>query len=190
MLILYVLAALLAAVLIAFFVMRARSRRAQQAGSPPGTDASGPINARADLPGAASRKEEADATMVYKRASRTAAAAAPLKREGASPGVLTGARLVGLSGHHKGHHFPVGATGLAVGRSGSCDIVLVDERVSSHHAWIGMVNGKAMLRDLKSTNGTFLNTQTRVSVGETELRPGDTIFFGGHQGDQFRFLAD
>ncbi len=71
-----------------------------------------------------------------------------------------------------------------------CDIVLADDRVSSRHAWIGFVDGRIVLRDLQSTNGAFLNAQTHASVSEVNLRSGDTIFFGGHQGDQFRFIAD
>lgn len=193
MMILYALVALLVAGLIVFFVLRTRSASAQQAGRSDEAGAAGHEGDRAALPKAASRRDEADAdadaTRVYKRTSH-AAPAAPLKREGALPGTLAGAQLVCLSGHHRGHHFPVVAKGITIGRSRSCDIVLVDERVSSHHAWIGMVEGKVMLRDLNSTNGTYLNAHSDVPISEAELRPGDTIFFGGHQGDQFRFLAN
>lgn len=108
------------------------------------------------------------------------------KREGA---VLSGAVLLCLSGSQKGHSFPVTEKGIAIGRDGANDIVLTDPRVSSHHAWIGFSGDKAVLRDLKSTNGTFLNANAASSVGEVELCPDDTIFFGGHHGDQFRFIA-
>jgi hypothetical protein len=133
---------------------------------------------------------DAHETQVFMRPTPASAPAAPRKREGAAPVVLTGPRLVGLSGSRKGSSFPVAAAGITVGRHPTCDIVLGDARVSGRHAWIGIVEGKALLRDLRSTNGTFLNAQTQASVSETELRTGDTIFFGGHQGDQFRFVAD
>jgi pSer/pThr/pTyr-binding forkhead associated (FHA) protein len=67
---------------------------------------------------------------------------------------------------------------------------IADPRVSYHHAWIGIVDQKAVLRDLGSTNGTFLNAQIDAPVGEVVLSPGDTIFFGGHGRDQFRFVLD
>ena len=62
--------------------------------------------------------------------------------------------------------------------------------VSGRHAWIGLVDGKITLRDLQSTNGTFLNAQLRTPVNEVKLRSGDTIFIGGHLGEQFRFEVD
>jgi hypothetical protein len=129
-----------------------------------------------------------NATQIYMRPpSGSAGPARP--RKGESPRIVS-ARLVGISGSVKGQSFPVAAAGISIGRHPECDVIVADPRVSSRHAWIGIVAGKAMLRDLKSTNGTFLNTQTRTSVSETELRSGDMISFGGHQGDQFRFVAD
>ncbi len=110
-----------------------------------------------------------------------------LKREGIP---LDRAVLLGLSGSLKNKSFPVTEAGVTIGRSAPNDIVLTDPRVSSHHAWIGIVAGKAVLRDLHSTNGTFLNANMRAAIDEVELRPNDTIFFGGHQGDQFRFVVD
>lgn len=95
-----------------------------------------------------------------------------------------------MSGSNKGQTYAIPEPGITIGRNPSCDIVLTDQRVSSHHAWIGLVAGKPVLRDLNSTNGTFLNAQTHTSVSEVILRAGDTVFFGGHQGDQFRFVAD
>lgn len=133
---------------------------------------------------------DADATRIYKRPSQ-ASAATRLKRDVGATVAPAHAHLVGLSGNQKGASFQISAeAGIAVGRSASCDIVLADDRVSSRHAWIGFVDGRIVLRDLKSTNGTFLNAQINSSVSEVELRSGDTIFFGGHQGDQFRFVAD
>jgi hypothetical protein len=133
---------------------------------------------------------DAHETQVFMRPSSTSAATVPRIREGVAPVTLSGPRLVGLSGSRKGNTFPVLTAGITVGRHPSCDVVIVDPRVSGRHAWIGIVDGKAMLRDLKSTNGTFLNAQAQSSVSETELRSGDTIFFGGHHGDQYRFVAD
>jgi hypothetical protein len=127
-------------------------------------------------------------TLVYMRSSQAKAPPSPQKREEMPAEAHVSARLIGVGGEHKGESFPVPPTGMTVGRRTGCDLVLTDPRVSGRHAWIGFVDGKAILRDLKSTNGTFLNAHLNVSVTEATLRSGDTIFFGGHQGDQFRFV--
>ncbi len=100
------------------------------------------------------------------------------------------ARLVCVGGSQKDHSFPVTAAGLTVGRDPRNDVVIADPRASYHHAWIGIVDHKAVLRDLGSTNGTFLNARIDTPVTEVLLSPGDTIFFGGHGRDQFRFVVD
>lgn len=98
--------------------------------------------------------------------------------------------MVCVGGTQKGHIFPVTAAGITVGRDPQNAIILDDPRVSAHHAWVGIIDNKAILRDLRSSNGTFLNAQIDSPVSEVVLSPGDTIFFGGHSRDQFRFLAD
>lgn len=101
------------------------------------------------------------------------------------------ARLVGLSGAHKGRSFDIGGNdkGLFIGRQSVCDIQLQDKRVSGRHAWIGIVDGKAILRDLKSTNGTYVNAKMDTPIHQVELRPGDMVVLGGHLGEQFHFLV-
>ena len=69
------------------------------------------------------------------------------------------------------------------------DIVLTDICVSARRASTGFVKGKVVLRDLQSTNDPLLNEHVHWSITEVELRSGDTIFFGGHQADQFRFVT-
>lgn len=127
-----------------------------------------------------------DATKVHIRPPLEADHAVLRERRGATMDSLS--HLVGLSGSYKGKKYSIIPSGITVGRSRTCDIVLADSRVSSHHAWIGLENGKTVLRDLESTNGTFLNAHTNESVSEAELVAGDTIIFGSHQGDQFRFV--
>lgn len=127
------------------------------------------------------------ATRVYRQPPQRASGATSTR---ASSSVIAGAHLVGLVGRLKGRRFSIDSTCLVVGRSPTCDIVLDDDRVSSRHAWIGPVGGKIVVRDLRSTNGTFLNAQVNSSITEAELRPGDTLFFGGHLCDQFRFIVE
>jgi len=126
-----------------------------------------------------------DATQIFKRPNPASAAVA-VNRAGAT---VDAATIVGLSGSQRGRSYKVVEAGITIGRSASCDVVLDDHRVSSRHAWVGIIDGKAVLRDLESTNGTFLNTATQTPIRQVELCTGDTIFFGGHQGDQFRFVV-
>lgn len=70
-----------------------------------------------------------------------------------------------------------GGERLTIGRLAENDVVIDDASVSSHHAELAVVEGAAVLRDLGSTNGTFLN---RVQIsGEQALAEGDEIYFGG-----------
>ena len=65
---------------------------------------------------------------------------------------------------------------LTVGRLGDNDVALDEASVSSRHAEIQVHDDSAVLRDLGSTNGTFLNGD-KVSA-ELPLKEGDEIFFG------------
>jgi hypothetical protein len=114
------------------------------------------------------------------------------QRDRAAPsGPLRGSPvLVCLGGRQKGHRHPIAGIGLSIGRADDNDVIIIDGRVSSHHAWIGLVAGKVILRDYQSLNGTFLNAQMDVPVSEVALLDGDTIFFGGHGGDQYRFVLE
>ena len=63
-----------------------------------------------------------------------------------------------------------------LGRQPDCDIKFNDLEVSRHHARIHLAHGVAMLEDLESVNGTFVNNQ-RVT-GKVELKHGDRIRLG------------
>ena len=131
-----------------------------------------------------------NATRVHFRPSPPGESSELPQRDEAVLPDTSSARLVCVGGTQKGNSFPVTPAGVTVGRDAKSDIVIADPRASSHHAWVGIVDRKAVLRDLGSTNGTFLNAQMDALVHEIVLSPGDTVFFGGHGGDQFRFVAD
>jgi len=70
-----------------------------------------------------------------------------------------------------------------IGRSEECDVFLVDPSVSRTHAIVEVVNGEPNVRDLGSTNGTFVNG---MRVESSALRSGDELRFGN---TQMRFEA-
>lgn len=72
-----------------------------------------------------------------------------------------------------------GVDELKVGRQPDCDLVLDDPSVSKQHAllkWDGET-ARCTITDLGSTNGTFLNVNTRLRR-ETTLKDGDILSFG------------
>ena len=64
---------------------------------------------------------------------------------------------------------------LSIGRSADNDLVLVDARVSRHHARLRASHGMLVLTDLGSTNGCRVNG---IRVDEVVLGSGDTIELG------------
>jgi len=58
---------------------------------------------------------------------------------------------------------------------GIADVVVDDEAASRYHACVTYREGKFILTDMGSTNGTFVN---RRPVAEVVLKPGDQIRIG------------
>jgi pSer/pThr/pTyr-binding forkhead associated (FHA) protein len=65
---------------------------------------------------------------------------------------------------------------VTVGRAGDADLVLADELVSRHHARITPSGSGAVVEDLGSRNGTFVNGG--AVHGPTRLAPGDQLQLG------------
>jgi pSer/pThr/pTyr-binding forkhead associated (FHA) protein len=65
---------------------------------------------------------------------------------------------------------------LVIGRSSGCELVLADDTVSRRHAELFTEDGRWLLRDLDSSNGTWLNGRRIV---EAEVRRGDVLHLGG-----------
>jgi hypothetical protein len=64
---------------------------------------------------------------------------------------------------------------MLIGRHTDCDVVLSHSSVSRCHARLRFRDGRWILQDLDSTNGTEVNG---CRVGRCELRPGDDISLG------------
>lgn len=67
---------------------------------------------------------------------------------------------------------------VVLGRGSEADYRIEDPNVSRRHAVIAWENGRLYLRDLGSTNGTFLNGRT---VNSASVRSGDVITLGESQ---------
>jgi S1-C subfamily serine protease len=93
------------------------------------------------------------------------------------------------SGAHAGQRKGFDKQVITVGRHPSCDLQFDPEKdsdVSTRHAEIHISGASATLKDLNSTNGTFVNGQ-RVQ-GDRGLGHGDVIAFGNH-GPQVEVIA-
>jgi hypothetical protein len=64
---------------------------------------------------------------------------------------------------------------VTVGRDHSCDLSIPDNSVSLKHASLSIINNKAILTDLGSTNGTFVNS---LQIEKQALEEGDCIGLG------------
>jgi pSer/pThr/pTyr-binding forkhead associated (FHA) protein len=69
---------------------------------------------------------------------------------------------------------------VMIGRDPNCDLSMMDEALSAHHARLAHHHGQWWLEDLNSTNGTFLNrerlTTAAVVITGDKFKCGNTIF--------------
>ncbi len=70
-----------------------------------------------------------------------------------------------------GDIIPIGNK-LTIGRNQSNHMVLPSQSVSNYHAVVYFEDGRYMLEDMNSTNGTFING---LKVDKKSLQPGDEI---------------
>ena len=95
------------------------------------------------------------------------------------------AKLVCITGAVQGMSFAVG-NGVTIGRSAEAEVVVPDPQISNRHAWVGVLNNQLVLRDLKSTNGTYLNDNLAAPIQEQVIKDGDVIVLGKHNQMKFR----
>ena len=72
-------------------------------------------------------------------------------------------------------HIPVGVLPFRIGRRSDCQLAVPCRSVSKEHAEIFESGGSLWVRDLQSTNGTYVNGERVTS--EVELKAGDLIQF-------------
>ncbi len=90
-------------------------------------------------------------------------------------------KLIQLTGSHKGREFELTSGEVTVGTAADCDLPIDSPSVSQRHFVIYRDQHSYLVRDLDSTNGTYVDD---ARIREAYLRPGAVI----HAGDiYFRF---
>src|SRR5690606_13454074 len=81
-----------------------------------------------------------------------------------------------IRGNDQGHKFDLNSDRLEIGREAGNDIQLHDQEVSRSHAELVREGRRFFLRDLGSSNGTYVNR--RRITGRHELSSGDQVQMG------------
>src|SRR5882762_10073615 len=89
-------------------------------------------------------------------------------------GILN-AWLIRKSGPQAGARRIIRGDVTRVGRGPDNDVVVDETTTSAHHLEIRRENGSYQIRDLNSTNGTFVNGER---IGEAILEPSSSIQLG------------
>jgi pSer/pThr/pTyr-binding forkhead associated (FHA) protein len=76
---------------------------------------------------------------------------------------------------HSPKAFPMKSSVTIIGRRKDCDMQIPLMLVSRRHAQLHVEDNNLILRDLNSSNGTFLNGE---KISETTVNPGDFIKIG------------
>lgn len=96
-------------------------------------------------------------------------------------------RFTILNGTRAGEKLGLGGSGIRIGRESTiCEIVLENPKVSRIHAEVVSIDGKVMLIDRNSSNGTYVNDQ---KIDKRFLKDGDIIHFGGRNAVAVAFHA-
>lgn len=84
-------------------------------------------------------------------------------------------RLTCQIGEARGRSWTLRGGPLSIGRGVHCDVVLRDKAASRDHCVVREEDGRLLVLDAQSANGTFVNDEP---VGRCELKPGDELRIG------------
>lgn len=97
---------------------------------------------------------------------------------------MTTATLLVIQGPEQGRKYDLTHEPMHLGRSGQNEIRILDTEVSRRHALVSYRDGYWEIRDLKSSNGTYLNGQAistaRIASGD-QMQIGRTILLFTHE---------
>lgn len=85
------------------------------------------------------------------------------------------AKLVVLSPEQKGRSHELTVDKTTIGRVEDNTFQIAESSVSSHHCEIVLRGADVVVKDLNSTNGTFINGE---KISESVLKPGQTLRLG------------
>ncbi len=102
----------------------------------------------------------------------------PSKKDRGNRNEVPFGKLVIIYGDKAGREYRLGPKRVLIGRTDQCDITINDSSVSRKHASIESKDGRFLLQDLKSTNGTQVNGKSAdihlLSHGD-KIRIGRTV---------------
>lgn len=84
-------------------------------------------------------------------------------------------RLVMFRANGEQRNFPLNPDRTLVGRKNDCDVRIPVDEVSRHHTEFVIEGKDVVVRDLGSSNGTFVNNKR---VKTAKLSPGDHVIIG------------
>jgi len=87
-------------------------------------------------------------------------------------------RLRVQSGTHEGKEIEVSQERFLIGRSESCQLRPKSESVSRKHCILAIHEGRLLLQDLKSRNGTYVNDKRLPPDKAKVLKQGDVLRIG------------
>jgi pSer/pThr/pTyr-binding forkhead associated (FHA) protein len=93
-------------------------------------------------------------------------------------GIIMQVSLKVLAGNHEGKIIPIKDEKFFIGRSESCQLRPKSESVSRRHCAIVQKEGRVLLVDLKSRNGTYVNEKQLSPEKAKILKSGDKLRIG------------
>lgn len=111
-----------------------------------------------------------------RRATQTSKVTTSTKTVDRATATATGfPNLVIITGHSSGRKVPLLPMTMSIGREHDNNIELKDPEVARYHARVLFENGRFILEDLESSNGTWLNGE---QIKQSSLVNGDRIKLG------------
>ena len=110
--------------------------------------------------------------------SRSTGAATARVRRGdlqVETGALVRATATVVDGPDLGLAFPLGSRTVTIGKARDCDVVLTDRAVSKRHLELTLEGHSVRVRDLQSTNGTYIG---KAKVIESLVPAGSVVLVG------------
>ena len=83
-----------------------------------------------------------------------------------------------MTGSHEGTEIPISGDKFLIGRSESCQLRPKSDSISRKHCILVIRDGRLLIQDLKSRNGTYVNEKRLPSDRAKILSAGDSLKIG------------